>query len=114
MMIKRLVPVAVKNRQSLRVMQRHFSINTDDKYKEDFEEKKEEKKEEPKSSSRFAGQYKKPAFLEDDYDHLKKGEGSATIENTGFDIGDDEFLPDYLFKMHQLIRGIQSVSTCHG
>jgi hypothetical protein len=33
--------------------------------------------------------------LKDDYDHLKKGENFATIENTGFDIGDDEFLPDY-------------------
>jgi hypothetical protein len=36
--------------------------------------------------------------LEDEYDHLKKSEKSATIENTGFDIGDDEFLPDYFVE----------------
>ena len=43
----------------------------------------------------FQGDYKKPDFLGDDYDHLSKGKDHATIQNTGFDIGDDEFLPDY-------------------
>jgi len=27
---------------------------------------------------------------------LQKGPGYATMENTGFDIGDEEFLPDYM------------------
>jgi citrate lyase synthetase len=36
--------------------------------------------------------------LKDDYDHLQKGPGHATIENTGFDIGDEEFLPDYFVE----------------
>ena len=43
----------------------------------------------------FQGAYKKPDFLGDEYDHLSKGDNHATIQNTGFDIGDDEFLPDY-------------------
>jgi hypothetical protein len=29
---------------------------------------------------------------------LKKNDQHATITNTGFDIGDDEFLPDYFVQ----------------
>jgi hypothetical protein len=36
--------------------------------------------------------------LQDDYDHLKKESNHATIESTGYDIGDDEFLPDYFVE----------------
>ena len=60
--------------------------------KSDSESKKEER---TASFNKFSQPYKKPDFLEDDYDLLKKEEKHATIKNTGFDIGDDEFLPDY-------------------
>ena len=74
-MIKRL---AVNNRTILRIALRGIktgSENTD--YKDDFNQ--EDKKDEKASRSRFTAQYKKPSFLEDEYDHLKKSESAATI-----------------------------------
>lgn len=64
------------------------------------EEKKGPTKEESdaKHFKKFNKVYQKPEFLQDDYDHLKKKEGFATIQNSGYDIGDDEFLPDYFVE----------------
>ena len=51
-----------------------------------------------KHFKKFHKTYTKPEFLEDDYDPLDKGKDFATIQSTGFDIGDDEFLPDYFVE----------------
>ena len=82
---------------------RFFGVSPDKDYKDDFKDHNESKEEKPKDGEKSGGagfkkfekSYKKPDFLQDDYDHLKKEKGHATIESTGFDIGDDEFLPDY-------------------
>ena len=81
---------------------RFFGVSPDTDYKDDFKGDQKSKQEKPKDEEKsgagfkkFEKSYKKPDFLQDDYDHLKKEKGHATIENTGFDIGDDEFLPDY-------------------
>jgi len=80
-------------------------LNTDKNYKQDFEDDKSttadgktKDSQDTKAFKKFNKTYKKPRFLEDDYDHLKKGKDAATIENTGYDIGDDEFLPDYFVQ----------------
>lgn len=65
--------------------------------KEDDEQAKK-KEERQQSFQKFKNVYSKPDFLKDDYDHLSKDEKHATIQNTGFDIADDEFLPDYFVQ----------------
>lgn len=75
---------------------RSFAVGKDEDYKEDLEGEEKVKQEKKEPHRKFNKPYEKPEFLQDDYDHLQKGPSSATIENTGFDIGDDEFLPDYM------------------
>ena len=61
---------------------RSFSLNTDKDFRKDFEDdKREEKEDEGKDDKyrRFEQPYKKPDFLKDEYDHLQKGPGHATI-----------------------------------
>lgn len=93
------------NQLNLNFSKRLFtSKNENDDFKEEREgsKKSDENKKGPtkeesnrKHFRKFNKAYKKPEFLDDDYDHLKKKDGSTTIENTGYDIGDEEFLPDY-------------------
>lgn len=76
---------------------RFFSSEKTEKT-ESTEDTKEEKKERL-GFQKFKQQYRKPDFLQDDYDHLKKERTDRQIiEDTGFDLGDDEFLPDYFVQ----------------
>ena len=92
--------IALRNRLWIKNMVRVFSTTENKDYKDDLGSEKT-KADPSKDSSdtkhfkKFNKVYEKPKFLQDDYDHLQKGENHATIKSTGYDIGDDEFLPDY-------------------
>jgi len=53
------------------------------------------KKDETKQHAKMNRPYKKPQFLDTDYDHLAKHEKGAREQA---DLDDDDFLPDYLAK----------------
>ena len=65
----------------LQISKRTFSLNTDKDFKKDFDDEKREKKEDEGQDKfrRFEQPYRKPDFLKDEYDHLQKGPGHATI-----------------------------------